>query len=51
VSRLREAGVLDLLLRLAGGEEPEVPAVGADSLDAMAGEDLLRLVTGGESSA
>ncbi|MGX7825880.1 SDR family NAD(P)-dependent oxidoreductase [Actinokineospora sp. 24-640] len=48
LSRLREAGVLDLLLRLAGGDEPATTAVGADPLDAMDGESLLRLVTAGE---
>ncbi len=45
LSRLREAGVLDLLLRLAGGEEPEPAAADPDALDAMDGESLLRLAT------
>jgi len=45
VSRLREAGLLDLLLRLASGAEE--PAA-ADSLDDMDGESLLRLVAAGE---
>ncbi|MGB3441714.1 MAG: beta-ketoacyl reductase, partial [Actinophytocola sp.] len=45
VPRLREAGVLDLLLRLASGAgEPAE----ADSLDDMDGESLLRLVASGE---
>ncbi|TDP92870.1 acyl transferase domain-containing protein [Labedaea rhizosphaerae] len=47
VARLREAGVLDLLLRLANGDTPE-PQV--DDLDAMGGEDLLRLVASGEGT-
>ena len=49
VHRLRAAGVLDLLLRLAKGDETdETPGAGVSSLDAMAGEDLLRLVAAGE---
>ncbi|WP_417281550.1 SDR family NAD(P)-dependent oxidoreductase [Actinophytocola glycyrrhizae] len=47
VSRLREAGLLDLLLRLASGAEEPAPAA-ADSLDDMDGESLLRLVAAGE---
>jgi NAD(P)-dependent dehydrogenase (short-subunit alcohol dehydrogenase family) len=47
VSRLREAGVLDLLLRLASGAEEPAPAA-VDPLDEMDGESLLRLVAAGE---
>ncbi|HEU5470757.1 MAG TPA: SDR family NAD(P)-dependent oxidoreductase [Actinophytocola sp.] len=47
LSRIREAGLLDLLLRLASGEHAAAPA-GADDLDLMDGESLLALVAKGE---
>ncbi|HEY8984096.1 MAG TPA: type I polyketide synthase [Streptomyces sp.] len=51
---LRDAGLLELLLRLAGSPDVDVPqdpsgveAPGLDSIDDMDGEDLLRLAFGG----
>ncbi|QUH06012.1 acyl carrier protein [Saccharopolyspora erythraea] len=48
LSRLRQAGLLDMVLRLAedGGQEPEAAGVPADSIDDMDAESLLRLATG-----
>ncbi|MDI5974381.1 type I polyketide synthase [Streptomyces sp. SL13] len=54
LSRLREAGLLDILLRLAetgdaGPEHTDTAAeFSADALDAMDGESLLKLVAGDE---
>jgi A-type KR domain-containing polyene macrolide polyketide synthase len=48
VARLRRAGLLEMVLRLADGDQPEpaaAPAPGSD-LDNLDGESLLRLVHG-----
>jgi hypothetical protein len=45
LARIRTAGLLDALLKLAAPDEPEPPAAGADQTDtikSMAVEDLVR---------
>ncbi|GLY91994.1 type I polyketide synthase [Actinoallomurus iriomotensis] len=49
LSRFREAGVLDVLLRLA--DEPAESTVDEDDLDDMALDDLVRLALGGDSDS
>ncbi|MFI5758530.1 type I polyketide synthase, partial [Streptomyces sp. NPDC051569] len=53
ISRLRKAGLLDMVLKLATADDAEVPALAGDgepeSLDDMDAESLLRLAT--ENSA
>ncbi|MFJ6728036.1 type I polyketide synthase [Streptomyces sp. NPDC091281] len=48
VARLREAGLLDALLRLAAGDGPAEPTGGPDPIEEMEADALVRMALGGD---